>query len=274
MSNSEKLPPSLEGKLPAPVENAGDIAKLTTGIAAVFASVWFPITTGIALTVITLASERFLRRPQMLLLEELRKGNVQNLSNAQLTAFVPMGYKFFEAAKEGEYEHNLSILAAYLTGELKQDVPEPASFSRMVRRVEGLSKTDLKVIALIDAFLSQATLDAGTRCSVMIHAASPLDDASPPDVLGVLMVDLIARGNRPYVTASALAASSRNESHLTRTDIEEALVDLAARGFLVADSATRSGKSEEYYYASSNLRDLMDRARERVEQAGSKDASS
>ncbi len=104
MSNSERLPPALEGKLPAPVENAADIAKLTTGIAAVFAARWFPVTTGIAATAISLAIEPFVRRPQRLLLEELREGNVQNLSNTQLTAFVPMGYKFYEAAKEGEYE--------------------------------------------------------------------------------------------------------------------------------------------------------------------------
>jgi hypothetical protein len=221
---SEELPPSLEGKLPAPVENADVIATLTTGIAGVIASVWFPITAGIARTVIALAIERCVHQPQKLLLEELRKGNVRNLSNAQLTAFVPMGYKFFEAAKEGEYQHNLSILAAYLTDELKQDVPEPASFSRMVRRVEGLSKTDLKVIALIDAFLSNVDPAFG-------------------------LVEGTER--RPFVSAGALTCSTYNTHNLSRTDIQEALVDIAARGFLIADGATRLNKPEEWYFPSS-----------------------
>lgn len=247
MSSSEKLPPALQGKLPAPVDYAGDIAKLATGVGAVFAGVWFPETAALAAfaaTVLPFAIDRLAKRPTELLLEELRKGNVQNLSEEQLTAFIPMDYKFLEAAKEGECERNLRILAAYLVGELKQDVPDPSRFSRMVRRVEGLSSTDLQVIALIDVFLSQdtaLTLDAGTE------------------------------RERRCVSTYPLMASQLNKSHLTHTDIEEALVDLVARGFLIADGSPRYDKFEEYYFASSNLQDLMDRARERIEQAGSDD---
>ena len=42
-----------------------------------------------------------------------RNGNVRDLSHEQIVPFMPMAYKFFEAAKEGEYEHNLRILAAF-----------------------------------------------------------------------------------------------------------------------------------------------------------------
>jgi hypothetical protein len=217
-TDTEKLPPSLEGKLPAQVENAGDIARLTIGVMGACLSRWAPVTAALGTTVLSLVNDRSVIRPQRLILEELRKGNVQNLSHEQLAAFIPMGYKFFEAARQGEYEHNLSILAAYLTGELKQDVPDPANFSRMVRRVEGLSSTDLKGIALADAFLSE------------VAAASP-DAANRGFAIGAsLLTDAGARGKRPYVTASALTASPLNKTHLTHTDIEEALVDLAARG--------------------------------------------
>lgn len=247
---SDILPPALEGKLPAPAENAGDIAKLATGIAAIFTGLWFPETApfaAIAATVLPFAIDKLVKRPTELLLEEIRKGNVQNLSEEQLTAFIPMEYKFLEAAKEGECERNLRILAAYLVGELKLDIPDPTNFSRMARRVEGLSSTDLQVIALIDAFLSQ------------VDATSSINTG---------------RENRPYVTARALTASSLNANHLAHTHIEESITDLAARGLLIVDGGTRLSKSEEYYYASRNLQDLMDRARERVEQAGSNDASS
>src|SRR2546425_8185219 len=97
-----------------------------------------------AAAVYPLVYERFIEGPQRILLDALRRGNVQNLSAKQLVPFIPMGYKFFEAGKEGEYERNLRILAAFLAGELKQDTPDASNFARMVRRVENLSLTDLK----------------------------------------------------------------------------------------------------------------------------------
>jgi hypothetical protein len=38
---------------------------------------------------------------------------------------------YFESVKRGEYEHTLEVLAAYLVGELKQEVPEPGNFLQM-----------------------------------------------------------------------------------------------------------------------------------------------
>jgi hypothetical protein len=65
-----------------------------------------------------------------------------------------MAYKFFEAAKEGEYEHNLRVLAEFLKNEMQSDTPDVSGFARMARRIEGLTHTELKVIVLINASLS------------------------------------------------------------------------------------------------------------------------
>ncbi|MGA8498337.1 MAG: hypothetical protein WB764_22815, partial [Xanthobacteraceae bacterium] len=183
--------------------------------------------------------DRYLTRPRQMLLKELREGNIPDLSAEQLAPFVPMAYKFLEAAKEGEYEHNLEILAAYLTGEMKQEIPDAASFSRMVRRVEGLSKVDLQVMALIDSAPSSSSY---TRIST----------------------DEPSKGELPFVSASLLAKLPQNTHGLTRTPIEESLADLAARGFLIADGATRAGKVEEHYHASDNFLRLMERTRSRI----------
>ena len=78
--------------------------------------------------------EKYVEQPKKLLLDELRKGNVQNLSAEQLAPLLPMTYKFLEAAKEGEYERNLRVLAAFLRGELEQEEPDAANFARMARR--------------------------------------------------------------------------------------------------------------------------------------------
>jgi hypothetical protein len=228
---NDNLTPSLEGKLPSPTQHADAIAKWVPTIAMAFAGIWYP-ESAFAGAVYQLVYEKFVERPKRLLLGELRKGNVQNLSNEQLVPFVPMAYKFFEAAKEGEYEHNLRILAAFLRGELEQEIPDEANFARMVRRVEGLSLTDLRVMTMIDAFVS-----ANTK----------------PD------------NARPFVSATPLGNPTYNKHSLSKVEIQEALVDLAARGFLVTDGATSLSKHEEYYFASSNLVALIDRAREHIE---------
>ncbi len=57
--------------------------------------------------------------------------------------------------RRGEYEHTLKVLAACLVGELKQEAPEPGDFSQMARRLEVLSKTDLKVLTLIDVSIEE-----------------------------------------------------------------------------------------------------------------------
>jgi hypothetical protein len=150
--------------------------------------------------------------------------------------FVPMTTKFFEAAKEGEYERNLRILAAFLRGELEQEEPDASNFARMARRVEGMSLTDLKVLAMIEAFLSTNT---NSFLQVGGH-------------------------KRPFVSATALTGSAHNKHSLSQIEIQEALVDLVSRGFLMADGASRLDKHEEYYFASSSLDELMGRAREQV----------
>jgi hypothetical protein len=237
MTNKPKnLPAEIADKLPKPVPHAADIAKLTTGLATAFASIWFPAV-AIAGPILSILIDRYADRPRDLLLNELRKGHIQDLSDEQAAAFIPMTYKFLEAAKEGEYEHNLEILAAYLAGELHQAAPDAAQFSRMVRRVEGLSPADLQVMTMIDLSLSDSS-------------APTLDEG--------------ARGHRPYIAAAFLEGSPHNRHHLVRIAIQESLVDLAARGFLITDGASRSSKHEEYYFPSQSFRELLGRARDRI----------
>lgn len=224
--------------LPSPVENAGTIAKLVTGVAAAFTAVWYP-EAGIAGAVLPFIIDHYVERPRKILLEELKKGNIQDLSAEQVAPLCPMTYKFLEAAKEGECEHNLRILAAYLVGELKQKAADDpaARFSRMVRRVEGLSDIDLKVMSLIDISDSttvRTSTDEGTERT------------------------------RPFVGANFLKNSQHNKWGLTRTDIQESIQDLAGRGFLIPDGATRLSKSEEYYRGSQAFLDLMERARDHI----------
>jgi hypothetical protein len=126
--------------------------------------------------------------------------------------------------------------SAFIRGEFEQDIPDPSIFGRMARRVEGLSKTDLEVLALVHAFDNELQRQPNRQVS----------------------------RNPPFVCGSSLANSALNHSKLSTAAIQESLVDLAARGFLRADGASRTDKHEEYYYPTSSLRELIERAGEHI----------
>jgi hypothetical protein len=237
---NEKLPATLEGKLPMLAEHGATISIIVPTLALAFAGIWFPAAS-FAAAALPLIMERFIDRPKRQLMEALAKGQITDLSAEQVAQFVPMAYRFLEAAKQGEYEHNLRVLAQYLTGELKQEAPEAAHFSRMARRVEGLSQTDLKVMVLVELWFSEPTLTPEDR-----HAHI----------------------GRHLASAGWLQASPHNKHGLTRWEIAQALSELASRGFLIVDGASRMDKQEEYYAPAANLSDLMNRARETVVEAG------
>jgi hypothetical protein len=173
--------------LPVSVEGAGDLAKLTTGIFTAVVGMWFPVA-ALGAPVVSYFIDRVARRSERILIDELRSDNIDKLLEEQLMQYIPMAYKFFEAAKEGEYEHNLKVLAAYIANELKEDVPDAPNFPRMARRLEGLTKTELKAIALINSYLTTI--------------AQSSDNSSKID-------------NRPFVSAGRLAQDQSNTDHLT-----------------------------------------------------------
>jgi hypothetical protein len=77
-------------------------------------------------------------------------------------------------------------------------------------------------------------------------------------------------GERPYVTAASLKESPQNKWGLTESIIQESLIDLLGRGFLIPDEATRVGKTLGYYFASQRFIQLMARARGCIEETSTK----
>ncbi len=225
--------------LPSPKKGAADVAKLTTGIAGVVAGYWFP-GAGVIGPIASFAIEKWIKRPEKLLIEELKRGNIEILTDEKAATFIPMAYRFFEAAKEGEYENNLRLLAEFLKSELQMDEPDPSSFARMARRIEGLSRDELKVIALINASLSRITKSS---------------------------TNAPTQSDRPFVSSHQLATDPSNREGFDHFFLQEALSELAARGLLIADGASRSGKPEEYYFASTSFMELVEKARNTVNAA-------
>jgi hypothetical protein len=218
---------------PSPKKGAADVAKLTIGIAGTVANIFLP-GAGVMGPIANFAIERFVKRPERQLLEELQRGNFALLTDEEAAAFIPMAYRYFEAAKEGEYEHNLKILAEFLSKEMQTPAPDPSSFARMAKRIEGLTNDELKVIALISSSLSsiiKSSTDAPTQ------------------------------SERPFVSAHQLANDPQNREKLDHFVLQEYLSEFAGRGLLVADGASRLSKHEEWYYASSSFMELIEKAK-------------
>ncbi|HEY0329155.1 MAG TPA: hypothetical protein VGC77_08630 [Rhodopseudomonas sp.] len=214
-----------------------DLGKLTIGIGSGVANLFFP-GAGLVGPVLNFTVDRFVKRPQQVLVDEMRAQQITELSEEKQIAFVPMAYRYFEAAKEGEYEHNLRVLSAFIANELKQDVPDVPAVSRMARRLEGLTKTELQVIALINVSLKSPT------------RATPA-------------------GSRTYVSAPGLANDPDNREGIDGDRLIDALAEIASRGLLIPDGASRTGKEEEYYCASQAFGELICRAEATIEKVAS-----
>jgi hypothetical protein len=229
-------------KLPSAGKGAAEVAKLAIGISGAVAGIFLP-GAGVIGPIANYAIERFIKGPEKILIEELKRGNFEILDDERAAAFVPMAYKFFEAAKEGEYEHNLRILAELLTMEMKAFNPDASAFARLSRRVEGLTRIDLTIIAMIETYYLSKNQDS---------AATTEQKPVPP-----------------WVSAEILGDSQVNSNNFEHRTIQESLSDLAARGLLTADGSIRWDKSEEYYLRSSSFLELARKARRSLDEATS-----
>ncbi len=139
-------------QLPAPNEHGAAVARLAVPTFLAAASATLPSLAPVIALATPLAvsvTEFAIARPTRLLMDALRRGELVDLSEQQAAALMPMAYRFFLAARQGEYEHNLKLLAAFLTEELKSDACEPGSFLDMAKRLEGLTTSSLRAVALI-----------------------------------------------------------------------------------------------------------------------------
>jgi hypothetical protein len=224
--------------LPAPTDNASQTASLVTGIGTALAAIWFPAA-ALAQPVISLLIERYTKRPEKILLDRIREGDLEMLSEDQLYQFVPTAYRFYEASKAAEYERNLKIFGEFIVNELKQPQPSAGNFLKMARQLEGISEEELCVLALSEAAMKE------------------IDSASPKS--GYMV-------GQAFVAASTLAERDDGSHRLSRDQIAGALHDLASRGLLTPDGASRLDKAEEYYMRSFSLRELLSKAKSAFDQ--------
>lgn len=217
---------------PVPVENAADIANFFPGIFAVAISALYPelaVVAGMTQVAVNLVRDRF-QKQQAILAAELKASNLSTFTDEQQAAFVPMVFQYFEKARQGEYEHTLEVLAAFITGEMKKEMPEPGNVARMARRIEGLSKRDLQMIALINDFSNR-----------------PLPNPPfPPNDGSITIFNLV----NAFPEAATLGGAL----------VRESLAELESRALLVVTNLQIIGGNSETFSTTEPFHDLIENA--------------
>jgi len=153
------------------------------------------------------------------------------LDEEQKAELVPMVYRIIEATRQGEYEHTLKVLAAFIAGETGQKVPEAGNFARMAKRLEGLTQDELRLIAHIAAMLGP------TR-----------------DWLGNASYNLDALADR------ILGEGALRSNVVAVRQLKEGIHELAGRGFLLAVEMPLIGGTQTSYQPTDSLKELLDKA--------------
>ena len=216
------------GQLPAITKHAATVARVSIATAMALCGYAFPVAS-LAIPAATMLLERTVRRPTRLLEEALARGEVLDLSDEQAVAFVQMAEVYLRAARQGEYEHNLKLLAAFLTAELKSKACEPGGFLDMARRVEGLSITSLRAVALIGEMMRRR------------------EELGQPSA-------------STEVTAALLASEAQVSAPLEVVAAIDALSDLQGRGSLYPGQKVFIGGSAQHFSITRPLHILIDRA--------------
>jgi hypothetical protein len=136
-------------QLPALKKSGDQVATTTTGIAgaiagAVFNPVFAVASAALAAGINQLIKSR-MEKSHEILIEVIRSGNLDVLSDEQYEAFIPMAYKFYRAAQEGESVSILTRYAKIIRSELQEN-QKPDQFLRFSRMIEGLSDRDLYLL--------------------------------------------------------------------------------------------------------------------------------
>ncbi|MCA3612161.1 MAG: hypothetical protein IOC55_07090 [Methylobacterium sp.] len=122
------------------------VAATTTAIVGAMVDAFLPATgTAFAQACGHLINAR-LQKAAEILISELKSGNLDVLSDEKNAAVIPMGYRFYEAARQGENVFILRKLAIIIKNGVSGSL-KPDRFIKISRSLESLDEIDLIVLA-------------------------------------------------------------------------------------------------------------------------------
>ncbi len=131
-------------EVPQPNENASDIYEVSSAIVTSLIPPLAILKVGTDILI-----RRRLEQGQSLLISEINKNGLPELTNEKWDYYVPAAYRFFEQVRLGEYNHNLTILAKLIAGDLAaaDSSPDIGKIGRAAAKLEMLSKEHLFALA-------------------------------------------------------------------------------------------------------------------------------
>lgn len=230
-------------------EKNGEIIKATTQASLLYASTYYPSVL-VAGPVLSKIIDRFVEKPKQILIEEMNKSDQALLNEEQLVSIYPMVHRYLEAAKQGETDGILRILAEFIVNEMKESTPDPSALTRASRALEGLSFESLKVLAASYKFMREGPSEQ--NCATDVNG-TPLEYRS-----GTVEAVFLAKEN------------FRSENTQTQI-IEEALADLSARGLVYESPNNDGNRPDVYFYHPTRLgREVIEKAKRTLSEAETK----
>lgn len=136
-------------QLPMPTRGALGKAEIASAIVAdALAALAIPGGATASKTLERLLNRR-LQQAQDELFDAISRGEYGLLSSPDYENLVPNALTYFEAARRGEYEHNLKVLAALLAGEFRVSEADPGKIRRAARRLEAMSQEELEFLVVL-----------------------------------------------------------------------------------------------------------------------------
>lgn len=216
-------------ELPQPSKSTRDIYEISAAVVTTLVPPLAAFKAGADILI-----RKRLEAGQALLLEEIRSSGVDALSNEKWDYYLPAAYRFFEQVRLGEYEHNLSVLAKLIAGDLRATDPLPdiGKIGRAASKLEMLPKEVLIALSRCErAFEIYETTDECDGYWICIDAP-----------------ELIASFAEVGVDVKAIQC-------------QEWLHELGCRGILTSsDRPSRIGGT--FYYRSSVYREIIQGAKD------------
>ncbi|EFG2885704.1 hypothetical protein BO068_004895 [Escherichia coli] len=128
--------------LPQPTNAAADLAAITASLVGDVLTCFLPGGGTISRS-IEIFQNRKIEAARKMLFDEVAAGNIQLLRKPEYEALIPNVFAYFDAARSGEYEHNMKILARLLVEQVVSEEPDSMVVKRSARRLEGMGIADL-----------------------------------------------------------------------------------------------------------------------------------
>lgn len=124
-------------------------AATSIAIAGAIADLFLPAAGTVFAQICGQMIKKRMEQAQEILIEALRNGQKINLSDDKYLSFVPMGFRFYEAARRGENNSKLKLLGKLIVGMLGNEQIDIDEFNRISSKIERLSNNDIILMSKI-----------------------------------------------------------------------------------------------------------------------------